>query len=73
MFYGLLLFIGVSGVVRIFKKVNLKGSQSDIITGFYNERQRVDVYFSRCSQEVKNSVYYRFIQEKSDALKMLNG
>ncbi len=63
---------GVKGSVRIFEGVDLTASQSDIITAIYNERQKVDVYFPGCSQKIKNSVYNRMIQEKADALKLLN-
>ncbi len=48
---------GHGGCANIFKKVDLSGSQADIITNIYNERQKVDVYFSRCSQKVKDDVY----------------
>jgi hypothetical protein len=47
-------------------------TEPDIITGVYNERQKVDVYFSGSSQAVKNGVYNRFTHEREDALKMLN-
>ncbi|MFH1860527.1 MAG: hypothetical protein ABH870_05895 [bacterium] len=60
---------GADGCVNIFKKVDLSGSQADIITNVYNERGK---YFSGCSQKLRDSVRNRFKREKEDALNMLN-
>lgn len=62
---------GVSGAVNIFSKINLSSSDSQIISGVYNERQKVDLYFSNCSSSIKRSVFNRFSREKSEALAML--
>ncbi|MDP4088550.1 MAG: vgrg protein [Bacillota bacterium] len=62
---------GVRGALNIFSKVDLKGDEKQIISEIYQERQKVDVYFSKSSESIKHSVYNRFTKEKSDALSML--
>lgn len=63
----------VSIFAKVFKDVGKDSSDEQIITRVYDERQKVDIYFRNCSDEVKKSVYNRFLKEKADALKMLNG
>lgn len=64
---------GAQGAASIFSKINLKDSDSSVISSIYNERQKVNVYFRDSSQAVKNSVYNRFASEKNQALEMLDG
>ena len=64
-------YIG-GGAPYIFGKVNLNGTDAEIITAIYNERSRVDEYFPGCDQATKNSLLNRFRNEKADALNMLN-
>ncbi|MDT8717904.1 vgrg protein [Clostridium sp. 19966] len=62
---------GAQGAANIFSKINLKDTDSNIISNVYNERQKVNLYFRDSSQAVKNSVYNRFAEEKNQALSML--
>jgi hypothetical protein len=62
---------GVNGSVNVFSKVNLNGSDKEIINGVYNERQKVNQYFRSSSVDVRKSVYNRFNRERQDALNML--
>jgi hypothetical protein len=62
---------GVSGAVDIFSKLNLNGNDKSIISGLYDERKKVDVYFKSSSESVRASVYNRFTREKADMLSML--
>lgn len=66
---------GVGGASTLFKRVNevcsLKNSTDEqIINALYDERSKVEIYFSSCSKEVKNAVYIRFVYERKDALAM---
>lgn len=66
---------GPAGCVKILRNA-LRNTKSDIkkltdrqlIEIFYNERSKVDVYFSRSTAAVKQSVYKRFQTEKTDAI-----
>lgn len=62
---------GVNGSVNLFSKVNLNGSDKEIINEIYNERQKVNIYFRSSSIDVRKSVYNRFNREREDALSML--
>ncbi|MEN8905475.1 MAG: M23 family metallopeptidase [Clostridiales bacterium] len=62
---------GTMGATGIILKQNLNGSDEEIIIGIYNERQKVNIYFSSSSYAIRNSVYNRFEREKQDALNML--
>lgn len=63
---------GVGGALNVFSKINLNNSDGQIITDVYNERQRVDRYFSSSSSSIKRSVFNRFTKEKQEALDLLN-
>lgn len=65
---------GSAGAIRIFKNAGIKKGMSnkEVIERIYNERSKVNTYFSRSSQSIKNSVYNRFQREKKDALAMLS-
>lgn len=64
---------GSGGAYNIFKAAGIKSHMTDyeIITKLYAERSKVNKYFSRSSQSVKNGVYNRFQNELKDALAML--
>lgn len=65
---------GAGGAQKVFKNAGVKMgmSEAEIIKRVYNERSKVDKYFSRSSQSIKNSVYRRFQSELDDALAMLD-
>jgi hypothetical protein len=46
-------------------------SDRDIINAVYDERSKVDVYFSKSTTQVKQAVLSRFKRERADALAML--
>jgi hypothetical protein len=65
-----------SGAILIIGKQDLNLSENleddaKVITGVYSERKKVNIYFASASQEIKISVFNRFIQEEADALEML--
>lgn len=64
---------GAGGANSIFRNAGITKGMSDkqIITRLYNERMKVDKYFSRSSSSIKKSVKSRFQRELSDALRML--
>lgn len=64
---------GSGGATNIWKAAGIKSNMSDkeIITRLYNERMKVDKYFSRSSASIKASVKRRFQNELQDALNML--
>ncbi|MDP4147243.1 MAG: DUF5050 domain-containing protein [Bacillota bacterium] len=62
---------GVSGGTYIFNKVGLNLTEEQTITGVYDERSKVDIYFSSCSATVQQNLISRFASEKQDALTML--
>jgi hypothetical protein len=64
---------GVGGAVSVLKNAGVRNgmSASEIVKRIYGERMKVNRYFSRSSQSIKNSVYNRFQRELQDALKML--
>lgn len=67
---------GVGGASAIFARVNEKfklndSSDRQIINAVYDERSRVNVYFSKCSYKVRRAVYNRFVFERADALALL--
>ncbi len=62
---------GVGGAKIIIGKQDLNNSDREIITGIYNERMKVNIYFISSSAAVKRSVYNRFKTELQDALAML--
>lgn len=62
---------GTGGAIGIISIQNLKAIDREIIIGIYNERMRVDVYFSNSSPAVRQAVYDRFERELQDALEML--
>jgi hypothetical protein len=64
---------GVGGAVNIFSKLNLKGSDRQIINDLYSERQKVNIYFRSSSERVRQSVYNRFSRERVDMLNILGG
>lgn len=64
---------GVGGTLSVFSKLNLNNSDGNIINDLYKERQKVDLYFRSSSEQVKQSVYNRFTNEKQDMLNLLNG
>ncbi|MFC4769027.1 stalk domain-containing protein [Effusibacillus consociatus] len=61
------------GIVEdFFGNVDLKHmNDRQIITAVYDERMKVEIYFRSSSPSVKRAVYNRFVNEKADALKML--
>lgn len=64
---------GSGGANNIFRAAGINNNMSDrqIIEKLYAERMKVNKYFSRSSQSIRNSVYKRFQQELKDALAML--
>jgi hypothetical protein len=64
---------GAGGASSIFKNAGVKAGMSatTIISKVYNERMKVNKYFSSSPQSIKNGVLNRFKNELSDALKML--
>lgn len=64
---------GSGGARSIFKNAGVKkgDSASTIITKVYNERMKVNKYFSSSSQAIKNSVLNRFKNEMREALKLV--
>jgi len=62
---------GTQGAIGIILLQNLNASDKDIINGIYNERQKVNIYFSSSSPAVQRSVYNRLNNERIDALNML--
>jgi len=64
---------GASGANNIFKNAGVTNNMSDkqMILKLYAERSKVNKYFSRSSQNIKNSVYNRFQNELKDALSQL--
>lgn len=64
---------GTGGAMSILKNAGIKRGMSnvEVINRIYNERSKVNKYFSRSSQAIKNSVYKRFQNERRDALAML--
>lgn len=67
--------VNSSAILIIGKQdLNLSESLEDdakVITGIYSERKKVNIYFANSSQDMKISVFNRFIQEEADALEML--
>ncbi|SHJ94368.1 hypothetical protein SAMN02745163_02890 [Clostridium cavendishii DSM 21758] len=64
---------GPGGAASIFSKLNLNGSDANIINDLYTERQKVNIYFRSSSSQIRQSVYNRFTRERQDMLSMLNG
>lgn len=64
---------GAGGANTIFKNANVSKAMTweTIINNVYNERSKVDKYFSSSPKNIKQSVYNRFQREKNDALSML--
>lgn len=64
---------GAGGAANVFKNAGVKSTDSwkTVVTKVYNERMKVNKYFSSSSQAIKNSVLNRFKKELQDALKML--
>lgn len=64
---------GAGGAYSIARAAGIRNGMSDkeIIQRLYAERMKVNKYFSRSSQAVKNAVYNRFKRELADALAML--
>lgn len=64
---------GAGGASSVFKNAGVKQgmSEKEIIERVYNERSKVDKYFSSSSASIKKSVKNRFAQEKKQALSML--
>jgi hypothetical protein len=64
---------GAAGASNIFRNAGIRPNMSDreVLQRVYAERMKVDKYFSRSSQAVKNGVYNRFKRELADALAML--
>lgn len=64
---------GTGGAVSVLKNAGVRTGMAaaEVIKRIYQERMKVDRYFSRSSQSIKNSVYNRFKNEMQDALKML--
>lgn len=64
---------GAGGANTIFKNANISKGMTweTIISKVYNERSKVDKYFTSSPKNIKQSVYNRFQKEKSDALSML--
>lgn len=64
---------GSGGASNLWRNAGIKSNMSDreIITRLYNERMKVDKYFSRSSASIKASVKRRFQNELQDALRML--
>lgn len=65
---------GSAGAQRLFKNAGIKPGmrEKDIINKLYNERSKVDQYFSKSSASIKKSVYNRFQNERQDILAMLD-
>lgn len=61
---------GSGGASSLFKNAGVRAGDSarTIIEKVYNERMKVDKYFSRSSASIKASVKRRFASEKADAL-----
>lgn len=64
---------GTGGARTLFKNAGVKQGDSNatILKKLYNERMKVDKYFKKSPQNIKNSVKKRFQNELNDALKML--
>lgn len=64
---------GAGGALNLFRNANVNQSMTDaeIIRRVYEERMKVDKYFSSSSAAIKKSVLNRFKQELQDALAML--
>lgn len=64
---------GAGGAANIFRSAGIKPGMNPqtILTRTYNERMKVDKYFARSPQNIKNSVKNRFSKELKDALAML--
>lgn len=64
---------GTGGASSVIKNAGVKTgmSASEVIKRVYNERMKVDKYFSRSSASIKASVKKRFQNEMNDALRML--
>ena len=64
---------GAGGARNIFKNAGVKKGDSwaSIINKVYAERSKVNIYFKSSSQQIKNSVYNRFQNEKKEALKQI--
>jgi hypothetical protein len=66
-----------SGAILIIGKQDLKLSEdlrddAKVITGIYSEKEKkVNIYFASSSQDIKISVFNRFLGEEADALEML--
>ena len=65
---------GAGGANHVFKNAGVKMgmSEAEIIKRVYNERSKVEKYFSKSSSSIQKSVYNRFQNELSDALAMLD-
>ena len=48
-----------------------RSDDSAIINAIYDERSKVDIYFSKSTPEIKRNVLKRFVEERQDALRML--
>lgn len=64
---------GSGGAYNLFKNAGVKNGMTDreIITRLYNERMKVDKYFSRSSSKIKAAVKNRFQRELKDVLALL--
>ena len=64
---------GAGGAKSIFSRagINANMSEKQIIERIYAERSKVNVYFSKSPQNIKNSVANRFKSELQGALAML--
>ena len=62
---------GPSGAFSIFRRADLTADDRTIINQIYDDRSRVDVHFRDSCPDTRRSVYNRFINERADALYML--
>lgn len=64
---------GAAGAAKLFKNAGIKQGMSakDVINKLYDERSKVDKYFSSSSTSIKKGVQNRFVKERQDALRML--
>lgn len=64
---------GAGGAKTLFKNAGIKSNMSEaqIINAIYNERSKVDKYFSGSPSDIKASVKNRFVSERKQALSML--
>jgi murein DD-endopeptidase MepM/ murein hydrolase activator NlpD len=57
----------------LFKNAGISNNMTEeqMINAIYNERQKVDKYFSKSSKDIQQSVFNRFTRERQDALDLL--